>query len=121
MKKTVRHPGRRFEILAALDRTHRRDVGDYEWSAIDLAKALKSNRYTIAHTLLKLARYDLVEGESVGGFTDYERPLKAGGGVVVKLPNMTLIWRLTKRGEERLAYVGGHERWCVLCPKGKQK
>lgn len=116
MKRRIEpHPGRRFEILAMLDRTHPRATKDFDWSAEDLARAMRANLWTIRHTLARLRSRGLVEAELAGGENPTERRLKSGDVLKGVLPSQLLIWKITKKGLERVAYVGGHERWCLIC------
>lgn len=105
--------GRRFQLLAMLDGSH-----DQAWSSEDLAKVCGISKATVHHILARLQKFGLVDGnrdpESVVGFN---RTLKSGAVMSGRMPNKTYFWTITPKGKSRVAYVGGHQKWCPMCSR----
>jgi hypothetical protein len=106
-------PGRRFQLLAILDETH-----DGTWSSQELAKICGIASSTVHHILTRLEKFDLVKGFPSKSIIGFHRTLRSGAVLSGKMPNMSYHWTITPKGQQRVAYVGGHKKWCPLCAKG---
>jgi hypothetical protein len=114
MERRAKNPGRRFQILAVLDRRHPapRPPG---WTSSAVAAACGIAPPTAHHLVTRLLKNGLVEAEELVRDLDFRRKLKTGGSMSGTIPVRTLVWGLTAKGAARLAYKGGHARWCPMC------
>lgn len=102
--------GRRIEFMALLDGTHRAPAGHGSWTARAIAEACGISPYTALHLVRRQKFHEIIKDEG---------PADDAGGIVGRPPH---VLSLTDKGRARLAYFGGHAKWCPLCagrPQGR--
>jgi hypothetical protein len=98
-----KNENRRIEFLALLDGTHRPPPGHASWTARALAEVSGISLYTALHLVRRQRLHETIR--DLG-------PAEGAGGGRGRPPGELA---LTDKGRARLAWFGGHARWCPLC------
>lgn len=119
-------PGRRFQVLALLDGTHAplpesRNLSPPQgWRSVDVARVCGIAGSSAHHLLVRLKGWDLVQARQPGAAVEIRRKMGRSKTLVGSIPDRTIFWEATQKGKDRVAYKGGHAKWCPMCAEAQR-
>lgn len=103
-------------VLALIDEEHPVPAGG--WTAAKIAAASGISQQTALHHLERLRKWHQVTSSVRARAVQFRRASDNPERPPRQIQVCTLSWKITPKGEKRLALRGGHERHCPVCKRG---